>query len=200
MKTVRDTQGSHGRSDWQIGRVILAVALAWSLMYGPVMPTSLGAAQQSNQTPRVQECGDREAQTGFEKRPSSDIVAENLARVAASAEQILGVLNKVSGLMMEFMTLYAQQAGLQGQLLEEADLTDSAISDKLRQDVRLRLLATKLLQRYGYLLPRLNPDSDLAEERMLLLRQKAQERGVEPPERKIESPVRAASASSRATS
>jgi hypothetical protein len=31
-----------------------------------------------------------------------DLVSENLARVAATAEQILGVLNKDSGLMVEF--------------------------------------------------------------------------------------------------
>ena len=93
----------------------------------------------------------------------------------ATRDQILAALNKDSGLMVELKTLYAREAGLQGQVLEENDLTDAAVEARLRQDLRLRMLATKLLQRYGYLLPRINPDSDMAEERMLILRQKAQE-------------------------
>jgi polysaccharide biosynthesis/export protein len=108
-------------------------------------------------------------------RPPSDIISQNLDRVAATADQILAVLNRDSGLMMEFKSAFARQAGLQGQVLEERDLTDSAIADRLRDDLRLRLLATKLLQRYGYLQPRVNPDSDLAEEKSLLLRQRMQE-------------------------
>ncbi|HKT46796.1 MAG TPA: SLBB domain-containing protein, partial [Candidatus Acidoferrales bacterium] len=69
---------------------------------------------------------------------------------------------------------YAREAGQQGQLLEERDLTDSAIAERLRSDLHLRALATRLLQKYGYLLPKLNPDSDAAEERALMLRQQAQ--------------------------
>jgi protein involved in polysaccharide export with SLBB domain len=115
-------------------------------------------------------------QTGFERRPSSsDLVSENLARVAATADQILAAVNKDSGLMVELKAIYAQEAGLHGQMLEEKDLTDAAVESRLRQDLRLRMLATKLLQRYGYLLPRINPNSDMADERMLYLRQKAQD-------------------------
>jgi protein involved in polysaccharide export with SLBB domain len=115
-------------------------------------------------------------QTGFERRPSSsDLVSENLARVAATAEQILAAVNRDSGLMVELKTIYAQEAGMHGQVLEEKDLTDAAVEARLRQDLRLRTLATKLLQRYGYLLPRINPNSDMAEERALYLRQRAQE-------------------------
>jgi hypothetical protein len=102
-------------------------------------------------------------------------VSENLARVAATADQILAAVNKDSGLMVELKTIYAQEAGLHGQVLEEKDLTDAAVEARLRQDLRLRMLATKLLQRYGYLLPRINPDSDMAEEHAIYLRQKAAE-------------------------
>jgi protein involved in polysaccharide export with SLBB domain len=98
-----------------------------------------------------------------------------MARVTATADQILAAVNRDSGLMVELKTIYAQEAGLNGQVLEEKDLTDAAVEARLRQDLRLRMLATKLLQRYGYLLPRINPDSDLAEEHTLYLRQKAQE-------------------------
>lgn len=150
----------------------IALLLAWTLAIGP-----LGAAGQqegSSQTRQDANAQQQQKQAGFERRPSSsDLVSENLARVAATADQILAAVNKDSGLMVELKAIYAQEAGLQGQVLEEKDLTDAAVEARLRQDLRLRMLATKLLQRYGYLLPRINPDSDLADERMLYIRQKA---------------------------
>src|SRR6516162_5930974 len=41
---------------------------------------------------------------------SSDIISDNLDRVAASADQILEVLNKEAGLMVELKRLLAQDA------------------------------------------------------------------------------------------
>ena len=95
---------------------------------------------------------------------SSDIISDNLDRVAASADQILEVVNKEAGLMVELKRLLAQDAGAIGQILEESDLTDSAVFERLQSDLRARVLATRLLQRYGYLVPRLNPDSDVEAE------------------------------------
>ena len=40
----------------------------------------------------------------------------------------------------------------------------AAVTERLNEDLRARVLATRLLRRYGYLLPKLNPDSDLAAE------------------------------------
>src|ERR1700687_5767477 len=108
-------------------------------------------------------------------RPATDIVKDNLDRVAATPEQILEVLYKDSGLMVEFKQLLAREAGTVGQIVEESDLSDAAIADRLRQDLRTRVLATRLLRRYGYLLPRINPDSDLAAEHTLVLRERAKE-------------------------
>jgi polysaccharide export outer membrane protein len=148
----------------------IALLLAWTLAIGPL---AAGGQQQGGSQGRDDSNG-QQRQTGFERRPSSsDLVSENLARVAATTDQILAVVNKDSGLMVELKAIYAQEAGLHGQMLEEKDLTDAAVEARLRQDLRLRMLATKLLQRYGYLLPRINPDSDLAEEHMLYIRQKA---------------------------
>ena len=107
------------------------------------------------------------------RRPQPSIISDNLEKAAASADQILGVLNKEAGLMVEFKRLLAQDAGASGQILEESDLTDAAVADRLRSDLRARVLATRLLQRYGYLVPRLNPDSDLGAEQTLV-RQRAQ--------------------------
>src|SRR5215475_8704685 len=90
-----------------------------------------------------------------------DIISDNLDRVAASAAQILGVLDKETGLMVELKRLIAQEAGISGQILEESDLTDVSVADRLRSDLHTRVIATRLLQRYGYLVPRVNPDSDL---------------------------------------
>ena len=104
------------------------------------------------------------------RHPQPQIISNNLEKAAASADQILGVVNKEPGLMVEFKRLLAQDAGASGQILEESDLTDAAVADRLHSDLRARVLATRLLQRYGYLVPRLNPDSEVAAE------QKRQER------------------------
>lgn len=108
-------------------------------------------------------------------RPAADIVSDNLDRVAASAEQIQEVLNKDSGLMVEFKRLLAEDAGNSGQILEESDLSEGAISERLRQELRTRVLATRLLRRYGYLLPQFNPGSDPAAEHSVVLREQAKE-------------------------
>ena len=88
---------------------------------------------------------------------SADIVSDNLEQVAASADQILEVLKKDPGMMVELKRLLAQDAGASGQILDESDLTDAAVGDRLRGDLHTRMLATRLLQRYGYLQPRPYP-------------------------------------------
>src|SRR5712692_5916182 len=129
---------------------------------------SLGAAR-GQQSPSQQGSGE-------------GIVADNLDRVAATAEQILDVLNRDAGLMVELKRAIAQDAGESGQILEESDLSDGAVTERLREDLRTRVLATRLLQRYGYLLPKVNPDSELAAEHNLRMRARAQqlERASEP--------------------
>ena len=49
---------------------------------------------------------------------SPDIISDNLDRVAASADEILEVVNKEAGLMVELKRLLAQDAGVSGQILE----------------------------------------------------------------------------------
>ena len=55
----------------------------------------------------------------------TDIVTENLKRVAATAEQILDILNRNPGLMVELKRWIAKDAGESGQVLEESDLNDN---------------------------------------------------------------------------
>jgi len=77
--------------------------------------------------------------------------------------------------MVEFKRMIAQDASAIGQLLEESDLTDSALTARLNEDLRTRVLATRLLQKYGYLLPKINPESELGQEQKLVLQERAQQ-------------------------
>jgi polysaccharide export outer membrane protein len=108
-------------------------------------------------------------------RPSADIETDNLDRVAATAEQIVEILRRDAGLMVEFKRAIAEDASASGQFLEESDLSESALVERLGEDLRTRVLATRLLQRYGYLVPKLNPDSELAAEHDLAMRERAAE-------------------------
>jgi protein involved in polysaccharide export with SLBB domain len=127
-------------------------------------------AQQQVARPR----GTREQvrnEYGVEQTP--DLTQENLGRVAASASQIRGVLVKDEGLMVELKRWVAKEATDNGQVVEDSKLTDQAIFDRLEQDVPFRSVATRLLQRYGYLMPAPNPDSDFAKEKELVLKERA---------------------------
>jgi protein involved in polysaccharide export with SLBB domain len=114
-------------------------------------------------------------QQGAPTNAAADTVSDNLDQVAATAEQILEALNKDPGMMVEFKRELAKDAGNSGQVLDQSDLSDGAISERLRQDLRTRVLAMRLLRRYGYLLPRFNPGSDPAAEHAIVLRERAQE-------------------------
>src|SRR5256885_3000343 len=107
---------------------------------------------------------------GAERPP--DLSQENLGRVAASATQIRGILVKDEGLLVELKRWVAKEATDNGQVLDDSTLTDQAIFDRLEQDVTFRSIATRLLQRYGYLIPSPNPDSDFAKEKELLLKER----------------------------
>ncbi|HTT23529.1 MAG TPA: SLBB domain-containing protein [Candidatus Sulfotelmatobacter sp.] len=105
----------------------------------------------------------------------SELAKDNYNRVAASAMDIKGVLIGNPGLMVELKSLIAKEASDNGQVVNEDDLTDQAINDRLATDVAFRAAATRLLQRYGYLLPKVNPDSDAAKEQDLILKERARQ-------------------------
>ena len=95
------------------------------------------------------------------------------SRVAAPAEQIRTVLVKDPGLLVELERIVEKEAIAKGQLVEDSDLTEEAIFERLGEDVSFRATATRLLQRYGYLLPTVNPDSELGKEQELVLKERA---------------------------
>jgi len=131
-------------------------------------------AQQQTERPREtsrQGRNDNSAYGGV--APTPDLTQENLGRVAAAASQIRGVLVKDEGLMVELKRWVAKEATDNGQIVEDSTLTDQAIFDRLEQDIAFRSVATRLLQRYGYLMPTPNPDSDFAKEKELVLKERA---------------------------
>jgi polysaccharide export outer membrane protein len=104
--------------------------------------------------------------------PPSDLGRENMNRVAASAAQIESILHANPGLMVELKSWIAKDATDHGQLISDSDLTDQAILDRLESDIQFRSIATRLLQSYGYLLPKINPDSPQAKEQELLVQER----------------------------
>src|SRR5579864_618904 len=103
----------------------------------------------------------------------SELAKENLNRVAASSVQIREVLVKDAGLLVELKRWVAKEAADNGQVVEDSSLSDQAIFDRLDHDVAFRSIATRLLQRYGYLLPTTNPDSPSGKEQELVLKERA---------------------------
>jgi protein involved in polysaccharide export with SLBB domain len=104
----------------------------------------------------------------------SDWATDNLDLVSATPAQIREVLAKDAGLMVELKRLMAKQAIEKGQIVAEQDMEDDAILDRLTTDPRFRSLATRLLQRYGYLSPQINPLSASGREQDLMMRARAE--------------------------
>ncbi len=127
------------------------------------------AQQQVDKQRAAREEGARDYRVG----EPSDLSQENLSRVAASATQIRGVLVKDEGLLVELKRWVAKEATDNGQVVDDSNLTDQAIFERLEQDVVFRSVATRLLQRYGYLTPASNPDSDFGKEKELILKERA---------------------------
>jgi protein involved in polysaccharide export with SLBB domain len=103
----------------------------------------------------------------------SDLAKDNMNRVAASSVQIKAALVKDEGLLVELKQWVAKEATDNGQIVEDSKLSDQAIFDRLDRDVAFRSVATRLLQRYGYLTPSPNPDSSFAKEEDLVLKERA---------------------------
>lgn len=105
--------------------------------------------------------------------PQSELARQNLSRVAASVGQLVTIFHRDPGLMVELKRWIAKDATDHGQLISDADLTDEAIFDRLENDIAFRSLATELVQKYGFLKPTLNPESPMAQEQQVLIRERA---------------------------
>jgi polysaccharide export outer membrane protein len=108
----------------------------------------------------------------FANQEVSGLENENLLRVAASPSQIQDVLLAQPGILVELKRWVAREASDNGQIVSDGDLTDNAIFERLKTDVAFRSVATRLVQRYGYLRPSVNPASEIGKEQDLLLRER----------------------------
>jgi protein involved in polysaccharide export with SLBB domain len=104
--------------------------------------------------------------------PQSELARQNMARVAASTGQLIAILHRDPGLMVELKRWIAKDATDHGQLIADTDLTDEAIFDRLETDTNFRGVATLLVRKYGYLQPLVNPESPLAKQQELLMQER----------------------------
>ena len=104
--------------------------------------------------------------------PQSELGRQNMTHVAASVGQLVAVLHKDPGLMVELKRWIAKDATDHGQLISDSDLTDEAIFERLETDITFRSVATALVQKYGYLQPSVNPESPLAKQQELLMQER----------------------------
>lgn len=136
----------------------------------PLVAAALLSSAQAQEVNRQTQQNGQMART--EKRETSELEKDNLARVAASAAQIKEVLIKDPGLLVELKRWMAKEATDNGQIVSDDDLTDNAVFDRLVTDVVFRSVATRLVQRYGYLRPSINPDSEMGKEQELLTKER----------------------------
>jgi protein involved in polysaccharide export with SLBB domain len=105
--------------------------------------------------------------------PQSELARQNSGRVAASYGQLVAILHRDAGILIELKHWIAKDATDHGQLIADQDLTDEAIFDRLEVDIAFRAVATMLVQKYGYLQPAINPESPLAKEQELVSTERA---------------------------
>lgn len=70
--------------------------------------------------------------------PQSELGRQNLTHVAASVGQLVVILHKDPGLMVELKHWIAKDATDHGQVISDSDLTDEAIFDRLESDIAFR--------------------------------------------------------------
>src|SRR6201981_1630351 len=149
---------------FRLRECVRVVAILLLVLAGPV----LGSAQEQRQ-PQQRTSAPPDVPIASQ-RVTSELTRDNLDLVAASAPQLKAVLVRDTGLMVELKRLIAKEASDNGQVIAEQGLTDAAVYERLVNDVKFRSIATRLVQRYGYLRPMGHPQSDMAKEQGLLLK------------------------------
>jgi protein involved in polysaccharide export with SLBB domain len=139
----------------------LAVPLALMAFCFPV------CAQQTNRQSQPRNPSLRDQELGV-----SELERGNLMRVAASPAQVREILIKEPGIMVELKTWIAKEASDNGQIVNDENLTDNAVFERLDGDVAFRSIATRMLQRYGYLRPGVNPDSEIGKQQDLIIKER----------------------------
>lgn len=101
-------------------------------------------------------------------RPPAGIAAgieEQISeKVSLSPDQVVGLLRREPGLLLEAKKILVRKAYEQGRLLEEADLTDEALFRLVYRDSTIRALITQQITRRRYVQPLPTPE-EYAEQR-----------------------------------
>ncbi len=118
--------------------------------------------QQQPEQMQQQRQSYQQRQRDFGLVPTSSLALENLKYVAASAQEIEAVLNQQPGLLVDLQQWIARDATDHGQMVDEQGMSRQGIFDRLERDRKFRAVATRLVQRYGYLTPEVNPRSRMA--------------------------------------
>lgn len=137
-------------------------------------------AQQQRQQPQGQgalQWQYGQSDQGYSLAHASNLARENLDYVAASAQEIETVLGEQPGLLVELQHWLARDATDHGQMVDEKQMSEAGIFARLDSDRQFRAVATRLLQRYGYLTPEVNPKSKLAMQQQIELQ--AEQRRLE---------------------
>jgi len=141
-------------------RVVRMNSILLPLLLASLMPCpSAIFAQEDQRRLSTREQDSLRPQTGL-----PELAIQNLDRVAASAEQIEEILRKDPGLLVELKRWVVKEATDNGQVVEDSEISDKAIFDRLARDVPFRSVSTRLLQKYGFLMPAVNPGSEYAKE------------------------------------
>jgi protein involved in polysaccharide export with SLBB domain len=82
--------------------------------------------------------------------PESQAEREAEQLVSLSAEKIISLLQDETGLMLQVKRMLVRKAFEQGRLLDPEDLTDDALFTLIRQDYRVRVLATREVEQRFY--------------------------------------------------
>ena len=146
--------------------------LSFGLKIGAAVLASAFSLPLNAQQPVQKRNSDNESATQRQQPGLSELEKENLNFVAAAPAQIKEVLIKDPGLLVELKRWIAREASDNGQVVSEEDLADNAVFDRLSTDVAFRSVATRLVQRYGYLRPNFNPDSEMGKEQELLIKER----------------------------
>jgi hypothetical protein len=179
---VKQQQASRSRGGFLAAAVVLAACMAvlpaaLRAQQGPSSTPAQNPSQTASQTQTQQ--AQSQTQTAQSQLPpvrlanSDPLASLNLEQVAASAAEIRAVLNTDPGLMIEVKRLLALRATEHGQILTHDDLTDEAIYEKLHDDIKFRSAVTLLLQRYGYLTPKVDPNSEMGQQLKIQMQERA---------------------------
>ena len=144
-------------------------ALRWAaLVFGFALVSCVSLRAQDGDRQRMPRDG-----SSYRSGDASDLARQNFDRVAASAAQVREVLLRDPGMLVELKRWVAKEATDNGQVVEDSALTDRGVFERLDHDLAFRSTATRLVQRFGYLLPSVNPESDAGRVQDLVVKERA---------------------------